>query len=96
MVYTNNIMPKVKINPLTVRIAILCLVLVGAGVWYWHKGKFSPPTSEPRIDQKTADISLGSRILEKTHNLIKDKLPETNPFSNTETNPLKRVIKNPF
>ena len=83
-----------KINPLTVGIAIFTLILAGASVWYWSSR--APVSSEQQVDQKIADISLGSRILEETQNPIKDALPETNPFSNTETNPLKRVVKNPF
>ena len=92
---------KSKIGPLTVGITIFALILAGVGFWYWQKGKSptpfsSQPVSQPQVTQKTADISLGSQILQKTQNPAKDKLPETNPFSNTETNPLKRVIKNPF
>ena len=86
-----------KINLLAVGGAVFVLILAVAAIWYWQKGKSSPPISpQPHIDQKIADISLGSRILEKTQNQINDALPETNPFPNTETNPLKRIIKNPF
>ena len=88
---------KFKLSPLTAGITIFVLIFAVVGFWYWRKGKSSlPVSSQPQVDQKTADISLGSRILEKTQDSIKDKLPETNPFSDTETNPLKRVIKNPF
>lgn len=83
-------------NFLIVGIAIFLLALAGAAILYWQKGKFSPPVSQSQVDQKTADVSLGNRILEKTRNPAKDRLPETNPFSHTETNPLKRIIKNPF
>ena len=83
-----------KINPLTVGIAIFVLILAGAGIWYWK----SPASisSQSQIDQKIANISLGSQILKRTQGSIEDTLPETNPFSDTETNPLKRIIKNPF
>lgn len=85
-----------KTNPLTIGIAIFVIILAGALVWYWQKEKYSSLTSEQQIDQKIIDISLGSQILKETKNLIKDKLPETNPFSDTEINPLKKIIKNPF
>ena len=93
--------PKFKLSPLTAGITIFVLICAVVGFWYWQKGKSSAPSSsqpvsQPQVTKKTADISLGSQILQKTQNPAQDKLPETNPFSDTETNPLKRVIKNPF
>lgn len=38
---------------------------------------------------------MGGQIYEKIQNPLEDKLPETNPFS-VETNPVKKVYKNPF
>ena len=46
--------------------------------------------------QTTITNGFGAQVLDQTQNPIKEKLPETNPFSDTETNPLKRVIRNPF
>ena len=89
-----------------VMVVVLVAVVAGVGFWYSQKGNSSPQVfpqsaSQPQVeqkpvDQKTAAISLGSQILEKTQNPVKDNLPETNPFSRTETNPLKRIMKNPF
>lgn len=85
---------KLKINPLSIGAAVFVLALVGIGFWYWQK-KSPAPVSPTQINQKTADISLGSQILTKTQNPVRDKLPETNPFQ-TETNPLKVKYLNPF
>ena len=88
--------PRDKINPLIVGSAIFVLILVMA-FWYWQNRKSSEPIASPtQVSQKVAESSLGSQILKKIQNPIKDKLPETNPFSAAETNPLKKIIKNPF
>ena len=80
---------KSKINPLSVGAVFFVLLLIGIGFWYWQKKpsgvSIAIPTS---VDQKTADVSLGSQILLRTQNIVEDKFPETNP--------LKRIIKNPF
>lgn len=83
---------KSKLNPLVIGVIILVLLLVGAGIWYWRSKKIAvPPTG------------LGSQLFERAQNPLQNKLPETNPFqaetnpfSDTETNPLKSIIKNPF
>ena len=80
---------KSKINPLSVGAVFFVLLLIGIGFWYWQKKPSVVSVATPTpVDQKTADISLGSQILQRTQNIIKDRFPETNP--------LKRIIKNPF
>ena len=86
---------KLKINQLIIGIVILIIVLVGAGIWYWQSKKLVPApavtghagTVAVPVTQEAAG-SIGSVIVEKTQNPLQDKLPETNP--------LKKVIKNPF
>lgn len=82
---------KSKLSPLVIGIIILVLLLIEGGIWYWQSRKGERPTG------------LGSQLFERAQNPLQNKLPETNPFkaetnpfSDTETNPLKGVIKNPF
>ena len=58
----------------------------------------STPSSwpQPKVDEKTVRYSFGSQILDKTQNPLQDKVPQANPFQNTQTNPLKNIYKNPF
>lgn len=83
-------------------IVVLVLVAGGAGFWYWsQKGGqgispwFSTPTAK-ELSPAEVERSLGGRIFEQTQNPLKGKLPPTNPFEETETNPLKDVYQNPF
>ena len=80
---------KSKKNLLMIAGAVVIIVIIGAGIWYW-RGR----TSVPGTPTGEAPSTIGGQIFEKKP--VKDALPETNPFSDSETNPLKRVIKNPF
>ncbi|MBI2011069.1 MAG: hypothetical protein HYS89_02500 [Candidatus Colwellbacteria bacterium] len=83
-------------------IVVLILLALGAGFWFWsQKGGrgISPQLSVPTAKELSpAEIkgSLGGQIFEQTQNPLKNKLPPTNPFEKTETNPLKDVYQNPF
>lgn len=78
-----------KMKPISLVIALLA-VLALAGFLVWQRQKSAvPPIQEP-------PKSLGGQIFEQTANPIKEKLPETNPFTKTDTNPLNAVYKNPF
>lgn len=92
-------MGKKKLIPI---IIVLIFLALGAGFWFWsQKGgqgifpQLSAPTAK---ELSPAEIkgSLGSQIFEQTQNPLKGKLPPTNPFEKTETNPLKDVYQNPF
>lgn len=78
---------KSKINLRYIGITIFVVALIGAGFWYWQK-KSPVQVIQKSVDQKTTDVSLGNQILLKTQKLLTDKFPETNP--------LKKIIKNPF
>jgi hypothetical protein len=71
-------------------IAMAILLVVGAGVWYWQIKLSAPLSFDPDSDvsQKTAGISLGGQIVERTQHPFENKFPETNP--------LKQIAKNPF
>ena len=69
-------------------IAVL-VVVAGIGFWYWYNKSSTPiQPIQKLVDQKIVDVSLGNQILLKTQNLLEDKFPETNP--------LKKITKNPF
>lgn len=72
---------------LVVALIVAVAVLVG-GYLAWQK------LSGPKVVEPPK--SLGGQIFEEAANPIKEKLPETNPFTETETNPLDAVYKNPF
>ena len=79
-------------------LAVLVVLLIAAGAWYWLQRKAAPAVTY--TPEKVAG-GLGSNIFEKSQNPIVDKLPETNPFGRTgvnffEANPLKALYKNPF
>jgi len=74
---------KVLVAALIVAVA----VLVG-GYFAWQKLS-APEVADP-------PKSLGGELFEEVANPIKEKLPETNPFTEAETNPLDAVYKNPF
>lgn len=72
-----------------IAIAILAVVAI-AGFWLWQKQLSAVPRGEE------PPKSLGGQIFEQAANPVKEKLPETNPFNEAETNPLDAVYKNPF
>ena len=82
--------PTSKKNLIFIIVGLVVLAVIIGGFWYWQDNTPVPdsPNADTQIDQKTADISLGSQILQRTQNLIKDRFPETNP--------LKNISKNPF
>lgn len=77
-------------------VGAVVFLAAGVGFWYWQSRKTTPTT--PAINTSTAVAttsviqeaggSIGAVIFEKTQEPLKDKLPETNP--------LKRVMINPF
>lgn len=67
-----------------IAVAVLALILVAAGIWYWQRNRLTAPPT------------LGSELLEKARNPLKDEVPETNPFKKVETNPFKEAESNPF
>ena len=92
-----------KPKPIFIVIIVSILVIVaGVGFWYWQKKgakAIFPQTSIPEAENLSpAEVkeSLGGQIFEQTQNPLKGKLPPTNPFEETETNPLKNVYQNPF
>ena len=81
-----------KVHPAVIGGVILLIIIIGA-LWYWQSRKTtvvefpaSVPVRVPTVEKTGRNV--GAAIFEKTQNPIKDKLPETNP--------LKRIIKNPF
>ena len=83
----NNFLSKLsKRNLIFIIVGLIVLAGIVAGFWYWNE--MSTPLPPTEADQNIADISLGSQILQRTQNLIKDRFPETNP--------LKQISKNPF
>ncbi len=87
-------------------IVIATVIIAAAGFWFLQKNDKSKGEStvqSPRALQIQETISLtdakdtlGGQILGKTQNPLEGKLPPTNPFEKTETNPLKDVYKNPL
>ena len=82
--------------------AVVILIATGVGFWYWQKKgglgifpQLSTPTTK-ELSPAEIEGSLGGQIFEQTQNPLKGKLPPTNPFEKTETNPLKNVYQNPF
>ncbi|MDO8408029.1 MAG: hypothetical protein Q7S95_02215 [bacterium] len=88
----------------TIIIATIVIFLLAGGVGFWlwsENGRqgipswFSDSTAR-ELSPAEIEESLGSQIVEQTNNPLKGKLPPTNPFEETETNPLKDVYQNPF
>lgn len=70
-------------------VVIAVAVLAGVGFWYWREKKTVSVVPEANVPiTEKAGESIGGEIFEKTQNPIKNNLPETNP--------LKKIIKNPF
>ena len=67
-------------------VVVLVVAVVIGGFWYWSKSK----------QAQEGAPTLGSEIFDKTQNTLEGQVPDANPFLGTETNPLKKVIKNPF
>ena len=90
-----------KSKVIGIGVSIVVLIVAGLGFWYWQS-KRAVPTISPgtngkaSLNESTVSAGFGAQVLEKTQNPIKDRIPDINPFPNTETNPLKRIIKNPF
>lgn len=78
-----------RIKPVLIAIAILAVIAI-AGFLLWQTQMSAVPTVEE------PSKSLGGQIFEETGNPLKEKFTETNPFTETETNPLDAVYKNPF
>ena len=92
-------------------LAILSVLALGAGFWYWQKKSgddtssmspgITPPVATPSTEEllltpAEAGDTLGGQILGKTQNPIKGELPPINPFEEAQTNPLKDIYRNPF
>ncbi|OGY99520.1 MAG: hypothetical protein A2945_01530 [Candidatus Liptonbacteria bacterium RIFCSPLOWO2_01_FULL_52_25] len=82
-------------------VAVVTLALIAAvGFWYWQSRNATPatpttnapgtsPTQTDTISVvEEAGESIGAVIFEKTQDPLKENIPETNP--------LKRVMINPF
>lgn len=86
---------------LIVIIVVVILLVGGIGFWYWKYNKQAP---EPEVfkESQPPENGLGAQIFEKAQNPIKDRTPETNPFSadtnpfDAKTNPYQDEYKNPF
>ena len=83
-------------------VVVVFVATAGIGFWFWSQKsgqgifpQLSNPTTK-ELSPAEVEVSLGSQILEQTQNPLKGKLPPTNPFEETETNPLKEVYQNPF
>ena len=93
---------KLKLSPLVLGAAVLVIILIAGGIWYWRSKKTAPaaPTGTASgayapTAEKTGG-SIGTAIFEKSQNPIVDKQPETNPFGKVKINPLKSIYTNPF
>ena len=92
---TNN---KPKINPLIIGGAVvLVLIIIGIVFWLYYKKPAKP------LQEETFGGGLGSQLYENATNPLAEKLPETNPFDTitnpfeqTNINPIKANYKNPF
>lgn len=75
-------------------IIVVVVIVVAAGIGFWYsQNKKATPTAPAANAPATsvtqeASKSIGATIFEKTQDPLKTKIPETNP--------LKRVIINPF
>ena len=91
-----------KPKPIVIAAVATLVIAVGIGFWYWQKkgglGIFPQLSAPTAKELSPAEVkgSLGGQIFEQTQNPLKGKLPPTNPFEKTETNPLKNVHQNPF
>ena len=76
-----------------IAVIILAVILAAAGTWYWQK-----KTPAPREESG----GLGARIFDTAQNPLKERVPDTNPFSadtnpfDARINPFKSEYKNPF
>jgi len=67
-------------------IAVLILLALGAGFWYWSISKQASSPEGP---------SLGSEIFDKTQSPLGGQVPDANPFKD-QKNPLDSLYQNPF
>ena len=85
-----------KKSPLPIAAAVSIGLILGAVYWYWQSQKIEtplPPVVEPPAAAAIENPDLGSGLLEKAQNPIKDQLPETVA---PVPNPLEGLYKNPF
>ncbi|MBI4114811.1 MAG: hypothetical protein HY445_03140 [Candidatus Niyogibacteria bacterium] len=78
---------------------VIVIIIAAIGFWYWQSKKAVPRRTVAPFSELTpaeARDTLGGQILGKTQNPLEGELPPTNPFEETETNPLKDVYRNPF
>jgi len=68
-------------------IAIAVLIALAGAVWFY--------TSLPDGESAISEDGLGSELLKKAQEPVRESLPETNPLKEVETNPFKGY-KNPF
>jgi len=90
-----------KSRTIVIAAVVTLVIAVGIGFWYWQKkGGLGIDQQATSLAEKLSPAevkgSLGGQIFEQTQNPLKGKLPPTNPFEKTETNPLKNVYQNPF
>jgi len=83
-------------------VVVVLVVLAIGGFWYWQNkkaGETVPAEEKAGVEEPAG---LGAQIFESVQNPVKDRLPDTNPFSadtnpfDTPTNPFKSEYKNPF
>ena len=69
--------------------AVLLIVLIAGGLWYWYSSRPKPiKTAEDVVEAVTAPS------LEVPSNPVQNKVPELNPID--RANPFKDTYKNPF
>lgn len=85
-----------------IAIIIVILAASAAGFWYWQSKKAiqeAKPqgaiSSAEKISPIEDEETLGGQIFRATQN-PGSKLPKTNPFQDTDMNPLNNIVKNPF
>lgn len=84
-------------------IGAIAILVIAAGVVFWYmsanrrmENPLKQQTLTKELSPEEAQDTLGGQILGKTQNPIEGELPATNPFEETETNPLKDIYRNPF
>ena len=83
-----------------VMFVIIVIVAAGLAFWRWQESKSPQPKEEAVKEIKAGGI--GAQIFERAQNPLKERLPDTNPFSaptnpfNATANPFKAEYKNPF
>lgn len=89
MICYNIVMDKTK--KIMIFSAVVLILVIAAGIWYWFVWR-----QAAKVELLPTYLSeSASQALETAQNPV-EKVAETNPFKNEETNPIINIYKNPF